>query len=202
MHAQTRRQREVFNLIAQYIDANGYRPSYQTIARKLGLSSRAGIARIVQDLESQGLLTRHREEGHFSIEMASGAAPVSIQWLDVPDEYKPREPWENLPVPLPEFMLGGHEPSVMRAFRVRDDAMADDNICEDDIALIKLNDFPRYRETIVAVVNKKQAVLRKYHRAGAEIELRPAGDQGKIISVAANAVKILGSYCGLIRPAV
>jgi SOS-response transcriptional repressor LexA len=67
MFPQTRRQREVLDFIVRYIDSHGYRPSYQVIARHLGLASRAGIARIVSDLEAQGFLKRQRTSGHFAI---------------------------------------------------------------------------------------------------------------------------------------
>ncbi len=202
MHAQTRRQREVLDLIARYIDTHGYQPSYQVIARLLGLRSRAGIARIVHDLESQGLLARHREDGHFHIEMKSGEAGLSIQWLDTPDDGETRHEWQNHPLTLPEFMLGGYDQTLMRAFRVRDNSIAADNVCEDDIALIELRDFSRYGQIVVAILNKQQTLLRRYYRVGAEIELRTADEDTETITIAANRVEIIGVYRGLIRPAI
>ncbi|MEO7539253.1 MAG: hypothetical protein ABIV21_04460, partial [Pyrinomonadaceae bacterium] len=94
MHAQTRRQREVLDFIARYIDSHGYRPSYQVIARHMGVNSRAGIARIVHDLETQGLLTRRRENGHFYIDVGHPAAQTNgisgtlIEWLNAANESK------------------------------------------------------------------------------------------------------------------
>src|SRR5436189_481358 len=91
MHAQTRRQGEVLDFIVRYIESHGYRPSYQVIARHMGVRSRAGIARIVNDLETQGLLTRRRENGHFYIDLGkrTGATDTAegmqIEWLDVPN---------------------------------------------------------------------------------------------------------------------
>src|SRR5687768_8845131 len=90
MHAQTQRQREVFEFITRYIDSHGYRPSYQVIARHTGVRSRSGIARIVRVLETQGLLTRRREDGHFYIDVGhshsdgNGNSGAVIEWLDVP----------------------------------------------------------------------------------------------------------------------
>lgn len=202
MHAQTKRQREVLDLIARYIDSHGYRPSYQLIARHLGLRSRAGIARIVHDLESQGLLTRHREEGHFSIKVESGESGVQIEWLDYPQHDDTREACQESPLTLPKFVLGGYQPMSLRAFLVRDDAMSGGNICEGDIAIIELREFTRYGQAVIAVLNGRETVLRKYYRMGAEIELRTADSDGKIISIPANRVKIIGVYRGLIRPAV
>jgi repressor LexA len=201
MHAQTRRQREVLDLISRYIDSHGYRPSYQVIARILGLRSRAGIARIVQDLESQGLIERVREDGHFSLAIKRNIGDsVTIDWLNVPEDSEANDNLDR-PLSLPPLMLGSFDAAGMRAFRVPDNALAADHICEDDIAIIELREFTRDGQTVVAVLNDKQTVLRKYYRVGAEVELRTADGEGETLIVAANRVKIIGIYRGLIRAA-
>ncbi len=197
MPAQTKRQREVLDIITRYFETNGYRPSYQQIAKHLGLRSRAGIARIVQDLESQGLLERRRENGHFAIEMKEGGTGVTIAWLDVPQEGD-RDP---RPLTLPSFMVGEYDPAGMRAFRASDSALVPE-IDIDDIVLVELRDYCRDGQSVVAVLNENQTVLRKYYRAGAEIELRAADDSTETIIVPANRIRIIGIYRGLIRPAV
>lgn len=210
MKAQTRRQREVLDLISRFIESHGYRPSYAIIARQLGLNSRAGIARIVNDLESQGLLARRRENGHFYIDVgrSSGASVgggAMIEWLDVPGNGDYREPWQDRPIELPEFMLGFQTPERFRAYRITDGAMAAEGICENDIALIELRQFVRDGDRVVAIPKNKCAVLRRYYRAGADIELRPAESDRDIgpediIRLAADDVEIKGVYRGLLRP--
>ncbi|CAN5338064.1 transcriptional repressor LexA [soil metagenome] len=196
MQTPTQRQREVLDLIARYIESHGYRPSYQTIARRLGLRSRAGIARIVRDLETQGLLTRTHLDGHFHIEIGTGGSVATIQWLRLPDTSEETEP----PLSLPEFMLGGCEAADIRAFRVPDDAMSDEHICGGDIALLELREFARDGQTVVAVLEKERTVLRKYYRAGAEIELVSAGDGGETIRVDPDVIEIKGVLRSLLRP--
>jgi repressor LexA len=56
MQPRTRRQKEVLDFIKRYIEKHGYEPSYQQIARHLGVSSKAGIARHIESLENQGFL--------------------------------------------------------------------------------------------------------------------------------------------------
>jgi len=206
MHAQTRRQGEVLDFIVRYIESHGYRPSYQVIARHMGVRSRAGIARIVSDLETQGLLTRRRENGHFYIDLGrrngagNTASSTQIEWLEVPYDTENKGDRHDIPFSLPGFMLGSYEPELIRAFRVTDDSMAGENIFEDDIALVEAREFARDGQRIVAVLNKKETVLRKYNRAGADIELRPADDNREIIRIPANRVEIKGIYRGLLRP--
>jgi SOS-response transcriptional repressor LexA len=207
MHAQTRRQSEVLDFISHYIDSHGYRPSYQVIARHLGVRSRAGIGRIVRELETQGLLTRKRENGHFYLEVKSGngaGGSVMVDWLDIPDGSAFADPWQQQQLAVPGMMLGIYEPGRLRAFRVPDNEMAGESICEDDIALIELRQFVRDGERVVATVEDQSTVLRKYYRSGADIELRSAlnGKDGEPLRLSADKVLIRGVFRGLLRPAV
>ncbi|MBK7804607.1 MAG: hypothetical protein IPJ55_18530 [Chloracidobacterium sp.] len=207
MQARTRRQREVLDFIKGFIDSHGYRPSYALIARNFGLRSRSGIVRIISELESQGLLSRERSDGHFSIEVGASdrnqvpSGGVQIDWLEAPFEGH-REPWEKRPVVLPEFMLGYQTASRIRAYRVLDRSLEASGIKEDDIALIELRKFVRDGTIVVAVVDGTTTFLRKYYRKGSDIELRSAGfgREDESIRRPADHVEILGIYRTHIRP--
>ncbi len=205
MHPQTHRQREVLDFITRYIDSHGFRPSYQVIARETGVRSRAGIARIVSVLESQGLLTRRRENGHFYIDVGnSGAVPAGsalINWLEVPERGPGREQWLLEPISVPNFMLGIQKPERMRAYRITDDGLIGENIREGDIGLVELRQFARDGERVVAVLENKVSVLRRYYRTGSEIELRPEGNVLDItpIRMIADKVAIKGVLRALLR---
>ena len=195
MPAQTKRQREVLNIITRHLEANGYRPSYQAIANSLRLKSRSGIARIVADLESQGLLERQRENGHFLIKVSNSDSTVSIAWID----------GEGIntaaPLIVPSFMIGSYEPDEMRVMLVDDSSMAPE-IDIDDIVLIEIRDYCRNGQTVIAKLNGERIVIRKYYRAGAEIELHTADPEISPIILPANQISILGIYRGLLRSAV
>jgi repressor LexA len=205
MHAQTQRQREVLDFIMRYIDSHGYRPSYQVIARETGVRSRAGIARIVSVLESQGLLTRRRENGHFYIDVGvSGGVPAGssfIDWLDVPESGIGWEPWQREPISVPNFMLGVQKPERMRAYRIMDDGLIGEHICDGDIGLVELRQFARDGERVVAVLENKTSVLRRYYRTGSEIELRPINDSPDLapIRMIADRVSVKGVLRALLR---
>jgi len=207
MQARTRRQREVLEFITGFIDSHGYRPSYSMIARNFGLNSRGGIGRIVSELESQGLLTRDRVDGHFSIEVRTSRSDnvssggVLIEWLDAPCEHN-RETWEMQPVILPEFILGYQTAERIRAFRVVDDALENSGIKEDDIALIELRKFVRDGTIVTAIVDGTATYLRKYYRVGSDIELRSSSDidHEDNIRRPADHIEVLGVYRTHIRP--
>ena len=203
MLAPTRRQREILDFITHYIESHGARPSYQLIARHMGVRSKAGIARIVGDLEAQGFLERRRINGHFAIALAQDeitpASGAVIQWLETPSDEFDSET-ERHPFALPEFMLGGHDPHSIRAFRVMDATLSGDGISPFDIALVELRSFARDSDIVAAILKKERAVLRKYYRAGAQIELCSSDEDGEIIRLAADKVEIVGIFRGLVRP--
>jgi repressor LexA len=205
MQPRTKRQKEVLDFIKRYIERHGYEPSYQQIAWQLGVSSKAGIAKHVKSLENQGLLTRRRDNGAFGLQVHSDIsledAVIEVEWLDLPaNEFT--EEWENEPLFVPYFLLGSISPDKLSAFRVRNDAMLEEQILEGDVALIEKKPFPRDGEIILAVIDNKQVALKKYYRLGAEIELRPANENYQTITVSADKVEILGVYRGLLRPMI
>src|SRR3989338_6105070 len=54
----TRRQREVMDFIAGFLQEHGYSPSFQEIARGMGLSSLPTVHKHVLTLERKGFLRR------------------------------------------------------------------------------------------------------------------------------------------------
>src|SRR5215471_18576137 len=56
--ALTRRQKEVYDFLAQFVEKHGYSPSFEEIGEGLGLSSLATVHKHVSNLEQKGLLKR------------------------------------------------------------------------------------------------------------------------------------------------
>ncbi len=205
MQPRTRRQKEVFDYIKQYIENHGYEPSYQLIAWHLKVKSKAGVAKHIEALEAQGLLTRRRENGSFWLDLRPvdtiADAVCEVEWLKIPRSEMYVENWENQPLFVPKFLLGDQEPERLRAFRVMSDAMSSEHICEGDIALIEKRPYARDGDIVAALTNKR-IVLKQFYREGAHIELRPTNHRYLTLKLPANKVEILGVYRGLIRPLI
>src|SRR5438046_8700966 len=56
--AITRRQRQVYDYISDFVQRNGYSPSFEEIGEGMGLSSLATVHKHISNLEKKGLLTR------------------------------------------------------------------------------------------------------------------------------------------------
>jgi repressor LexA len=205
MQTRTRRQKQVMEIITRYIKNHGYEPSYQQIARELGVSSKAGIAKHIEALEAQGLLMRRGENGKFSLALRPEEfitkAVCEIEWLDAPKNEDLAEEWESEPLFVPQFMLGYQDEERIRAFRVCNDSMLDEHICEGDVVLIEKRAYARDGDIVVAVIPNKRTVLKQYFRDGAKVELRPANPRYESIVLTADKVEVCGVLHSLLRPA-
>ena len=207
MQPRTRRHREILDFINDYTERKGYKPSYQLIARHLGIASKSAVAKHVEALEKLGILQRRREDGSFGLEIRPPSAVLQavceINWLEISQGAASdggfREEWELNPVFVPRFLLGYLEPERVRLFRATNDAMLGDHICEGDIALIEKRAFARDGAIVVADIGSRVA-FKRYYRAGASVELRPSNEKYETIRLSADKVEVLGLFRGLIRP--
>ncbi len=206
MQPRTKRQREVLDYITSFIAEHGYEPSYQQMARHFKIASKSAIAKHIAALEHQGLLSRQRENGSFGLQIqtkkqtTTSESVYEIEWLEIPFKDDLEEDWENENFFVPEFMLGYADADKIRAFRVRDDAMQGEHICEGDVALIEKRPYPRDGDNVVAIVANTQVILMKYYRQGANIEFQSANSHYPNLNHSADEISILGVVRGILRP--
>lgn len=206
MQPRTKRQKEIFEYITNFIESRGYKPSYQQIAKHFHLASKAAVAKHIESLEKQGLISRRRENGSFSLEIyPKSAAAVSelvcqIQWLDIPKNILLNDDYGDETLLIPTFLIGFHKPEKLCAVVVPNDAMHGAQICEGDIAIIEKRDFARDGDIVAAIINDDRLVLKRIYRNGANVELHPSNEKFEIIELPADKVEIKGIFRGLIRP--
>jgi repressor LexA len=202
MQPRTKRQRQILTYIIDFIENHGYEPSYQQIANSLGLKSKGGIAKHIAALEKKGLISRNHTNGSFNLDLLpqhhASDMVCEIEWLPLPG--KQVKSVENEYLYVPKQLLGLLLPTRVRALLVPDNAMLDEQICEDDIALIETKTFARDGETVAARIADRKIVLRKFYRMGANIRLAAANERFEPLIHPADWVKIVGIYRGLLRP--
>lgn len=204
MQPRTKRQKDVLDYITHFIERHGYEPSYQQIARYLGVASKGGVAKHIEALENQGFISRKRENGNFKLELPAKNSldefVCEIKWLDVPNNESLLEEAENQPLFVPRFLIGHQTPESLRAFSVLNDSMIEEHICQGDIALVQEKSFARDGEVVVAVIENVKTVVKKFYRQGANVELRPANPDYISILLSADKISVRGILCGILRP--
>ncbi len=205
MLPRTQRQKEVLDYITRFVASHGYGPSYTQIARHFGVKSKATIAKHIGALEKRGLVTRHHEDGSFTltvrVEEAPSDAMCEVALLGRIAAGAPIDAIENIEkICVPRFLLGRVRPERVYALRVKGDSMIDEHICDGDIALIENRIEAREGEIVVALIDGARATLKRLFRFGPEVELRPANSQLAPIRLSASKVAIQGIFRGLMRP--
>ncbi len=206
MQPRTQRQKEILDYITHFIERHGYEPSYAQIARHFQISSKATIAKHIEALERRGLISRRRTNGSFALDVQV-EEPNSDALCEVPllGRIAAGAPIEVVgegadKVSVPRFLLGRTRPELVYALRVEGDSMIDEHICDGDLALIENRTEARDGEIVVALVGGSAATLKRLHRLGREIELRPANSNHAPIRVPADQVQVQGIFRGLLRP--
>jgi repressor LexA len=206
--ALTRRQREIYDFICQFVAHEGYSPSLEEIAGHFGLSSVATVHKHVQHLVEKGLLRKawNRSRSLEPVEEPSrGPARSSSEeaLLELPlvgsvAAGMPIEAIEdNETVVVPQEMVG--KAGECFVLRVQGDSMIDDQIRSGDLVVIERREQAHNGETVVALIDGSDATLKRFYRDGSRVKLVPANETMEPIEVPAESVMIRGVVRGLLR---
>lgn len=206
MLPSTERQREILEYITSFTRRHGYVPSYAQIARFLGLSSKATVARHIEALEKRGLLERKRENGAFEIDLRVDETSGQLCEVALLGRIAAGEPIEAIEttetIVVPRYLLGRVRPEKVYALRVEGDSMIDEHICDGDIALIENRIEAQNGEIVVALIDNERATLKRFYRRGVEVELRPANSSLAPLFLPAEQVTVQGVFRGLLRSSI
>ena len=114
--ALTRRQKQVFDFLVNFINRQGYSPSFEEIGTGLGLSSLATVHKHLQTLEKKGFIRRGYNQSR-SVEVVAVPGGVPFAMTAVQPFGRPRaataEAGDTLPAdsasPVPAHLLGNME---------------------------------------------------------------------------------------------
>jgi repressor LexA len=199
--ALTRRQREIYDFICEFVNENGYSPSLEEIGAHFQLASVATVHKHIQHLVAKGFLRKawNRSRSLEPVEAGGGELP-SIPLLGTVAAGMPIEAIEDASeyVSVPAEMLASRGKETF-ALRVRGDSMIEDQICDGDLVVVEKRDVARNGETVVALVDGVDATLKRFYQEGAVIRLVPANHTMEPIEVPAETVQIRGVVRGLLR---
>jgi repressor LexA len=201
--ALTKRQKEVVDFIAKFVDDNGYSPSYEEIAHGLNLASLATVHKHISALETKNYLKRG-----FNRSRSLDLGPRYLQEhrrqreMEVPLLGKiaaglPVEAMENRTT-LSFADFAGNRDTY--ALEVRGDSMIEDHICDGDMILVERTVDVRDGDIVVALVSGVETTLKRiYREAGNLIRLQPANSSLQPILVPASQVQIQGRLLAVLR---
>ncbi len=195
----TKRQKEIFDFICDYLEREGYAPSLEEIGEQFGLSSVATVHKHVQNLVEKGLLRKawNRSRSIEVVDRSSAPQPVAVPLLG---NVAAGVPIEAVATPdsieVPAEMVGSRE---CFALRVTGDSMIEDHICDGDVVVLERREVPRDGETVVALIDREECTLKKIYRDGGKVRLVPANTALRPLEVPAESVSVQGVVIGLLR---
>jgi repressor LexA len=201
----TKRQKQVLDFIAGFVDDNGYCPSYEEIAKGLDLASLATVHKHISVLESKSYLKRGFNQSR-SLELA----PKYLQ-----EQRRPKPAVLEIPL-LGRIAAGSPVETVEQhevlnfadfagngntfALEVRGNSMIDDHICDGDLILVERVQQALDGDIVVALVSGTETTLKRFYREPNDmIRLQPANSALKPIVVPAAAVQIQGRLLAVLR---
>jgi len=203
--ALTRRQKQVLDLIAKFVDENGYSPSYEELAQGLNLASLATVHKHISALTAKNYLKRGFNQSR-SLELGPKYAQENRRHREAALEIplagriaagRPVEAAEQrATLSFADFV--GHPGTF--ALEVRGDSMIDDHICDGDMVLVERTSEVRDGEIVVALVGGAETTLKRlYREPGGKIRLQPANTALAPIIVPAGDVEIQGRLLAVLR---
>lgn len=204
--AITKRQREVYDFIHDFVQQHGYSPSFEEIGSGLGLSSLATVHKHVSNLERKGLLKRDYNRSR-SIDVLPARGLLRKQPRAMPPEFA---------LPLLGRIAAGQPIEAVQqgetislgditrskdvfVLQVKGQSMKDEHIVDGDYVLVEKANTARDGEIVVALVDGSDATLKRLYREGAKIRLQPSNSEMDPIIVAAKAVQVQGRVIGVLR---
>jgi repressor LexA len=204
--ALTKRQKQIYDYIADFVQRNGYSPSFEEIGGGMGLSSLATVHKHISNLEKKGLLRRGYNKSR-SIDvlppkgsmkkMMSMPAPMTLPLMGRIAAGRPIEAIENPEtLSLADFTAGSKDVYVLR---VVGESMQDEHIVEGDYVIVESTKTARDGEIVVALVENSDATLKRIYREGDKIRLQPSNAKMQPIIVPAQTVDVQGRVIGVLR---
>jgi repressor LexA len=205
--ALTKRQKEVLDFIADFIEENGYSPSYDELAHGLKLASLATVHKHVQALEARNYLRRLFNQ--------SRSLEVSAKYMQ--ERRRSRQTTRAAEVPLAGRIAAGAPVEAIEgqdvlqfadfagkgdtfALQVTGESMIEDHILSGDYVLVEKTQQAKDGEIVVALVEGRETTLKRiYHEADGRIRLQPANAAMQPIIVDGAGVQVQGRVLAVLR---
>ena len=203
--AITKRQRQIYDFISDFVQKNQYSPSFEEIREAMGLNSLATVHKHISNLETKGLLTRDYNRSR-SIDLVPPKGRLkqamsvnTTMVLPLMGRIAAGQPIEaierNETISLADFV----QSKEVFVLEVRGESMQDEHILDGDYVLVEKIKAAHNGDIVVALVDDNDATLKRFYRDGDNIRLQPSNVNMKPIIVPAAAVQIQGRVIGVLR---
>lgn len=202
----TKKQKQVFDYIVDYINENQFSPTQVEIQKHFGFKSLGSVQDYIRYLKGAGLLDNDpnavrglvpiRPEESLTFSANSARQEREIPMLGEVAAGRPIEAIEgNESICVSQSLLGKGD---FFALTVTGNSMIDDGILDGDIIIVKKTHTANNGDTVIATINN-EATLKRYYRKKEKIELHPANKEMSPIIISSGNFEIKGILQALMR---
>ncbi len=197
----TRKQKQVYDYIVEYIEQNDFSPTQMEIKENFGFKSLGSVQDYIRYLKSSGYLANDTNSVRGLTPLNPNALGKSQDVIDIPlhgkvaagNPIEALEGSETITVPSSMIGFGNHY-----ALTISGESMIEDGILDGDLIVVKEQNTAKNGDTVVAVIDN-EATVKRFYKKSNQIELHPANSTMKPIIVTQGDFQIKGVLAGLIR---
>ena len=206
----TKKQKELFVYLRDYISSNDISPSFEEMKNAVNLKSKSGIHRLITSLEQRGYIKRLKHKARameITKELQNNRSTVSTlenSFLNIPlvGSIAAGEAIEainssNSMISVPKSLVSKH--STYFGLKVKSLSMIDKGIFDGDIAIIKKTTSAENGKIAAVLTLDNEITLKKIKMTNQKIYLIPANKSYDIKEHNIGEVQIQGTLSGIIR---
>ena len=206
----TKKQKELFVYLRDYISSNDISPSFEEMKNALNLKSKSGIHRLITSLEQRGYIKRLKHKARameITKELQNNSSIVTSSensFLNIPlvGSIAAGEAIEAINssdsmISVPKSLVSKH--STYFGLKVKGLSMIDEGIFDGDIAIIKKTTSAENGKIAAVLTLDNEITLKKIKMTNQKIYLIPANKAYDIKEHNIGEVQIQGTLSGIIR---
>lgn len=203
MKGLTKRQREIIDYIHNFISNNRYSPSYREIGQHFGFNSLGTVYKHVGVLKRKGLLHAESKSSRTLSPVISEPLQMAQNSLDIPfiGNIAAGIPIQTFPqahqIAVPRHFV--HAPEKTYALRAKGDTLNEEMIADGDVLLVEARHQANPGETVVALINGHDTIVKKYYPEGDYIRLMSCHVRQQPIILRHEDISVQGILIALLR---
>lgn len=197
----TKKQKQVYDYIVEYIELNDYSPTQMEIKEHFGFKSLGSVQDYIRYLKNANYIQNDTNSVRGLTPVIGGKTSEIENVIDIPlhgkvaagNPIEAIEGSESISVPATMIGKGSHY-----ALTVSGESMIEDGILDGDVIVVKEQRTANNGDTVIAVVDN-EATVKRFYKKNSSIELHPANSTMKPIIIENGDLQIKGVLVGLLR---
>lgn len=196
MLSLTKKQKEIFDFINEYIQENGISPTIEEIRKKFKLNAISTVHGHIEALIEKGYIAK-TDNYSRGLEIIGGKKIIEISIVGKIAAGQPIEAIETRDetISLTNDLIKNSKGHY--ALRVVGNSMIDEGIFDGDIVVIKKQSSAENGQTVVAIIDDNEATLKKIYREKNKFRLQPSNQS--LLPIFRKEVEIRGVVVQVVR---